>query len=313
MALTLGIDIGGTNVSFGVVGIDNHIYLKHKFKTKEFKSAQDCLKNIYEYISVNYSNYFQNITKVGIGAPMIDAHSGIMKNAANLNWAQPVNMRQLAIDIFGVEVRVENDANIVAYGEWKLGKAKNCNNSLIITIGTGVGGALIIDNSLYNGTTGYAGEIGHMIYERQGRACKCGRKGCYEKYISASGIVQTYQELKQRYDSPILTNLERSGIEIDPQLIYEAAKREDALALNVYAYTGEVLGFMMSDLICCLNPEKIILYGGILHTSDILLPFVMQSFEQHILGIYKNSVSIEVSDIDGEDMGILGASALFHN
>src|SRR5690606_25201877 len=121
-----------------------------------------------------------------------------------------------------------------------------------------------INNQLVTGHSGLAGEVGHMIYEPIGRMCKCGRRGCYERYVSATGIVESFKLIKHIYATSVLNEWSAKGVEIDAKKIYEAALLKDALALEIYRYTGEVLGLLLSNLVCCFNPEKIILFGGVM-------------------------------------------------
>jgi glucokinase len=200
----LGIDIGGTNTTFGIVSEEGTIECRFRLLSKDYASFEELIKAIQKVLDSNAPKLFDKLVGVGIGAPMIHPITGIIDQAANLQWQQPIAVKAITESIFKLPVATNNDANIAMIGEWKLGKAKGCTNVVMVTLGTGVGGGFIVNNQLVLGHTGMAGEIGHMIYEPFGRSCNCGRLGCYERYVSASGIVTSYQAIKHLYTTSIL-------------------------------------------------------------------------------------------------------------
>lgn len=304
--MRLGIDIGGTNISFGVVNDAQEIVWRSQVATNSFATINEALNAIKDAVATHCGT--KDITGVGIGAPMLESKTGMMNGAANIHWEQPLAVQAIASTIFEeVPVCVENDANIAVLGEWKYGKAKGCEHVLMITLGTGIGGALILNGAVFSGQRGYAGEIGHMIYEKNGRPCKCGRNGCFEKYIAASGIIETFHEFKPRYPNSILS---KKGDAITAADIYHAAKQADALAVAVYEHTSGILALLMANAVCCYDPEMIVLYGGVTQAKDVLLPATQRHFEALLLSVFKNKIPVVVSDINASDMGILGAAVL---
>ncbi len=306
----LGIDIGGTNTAFGIIRYDGTIECRFQFTTNEYSSFEALIQAIYKYLNANCAKLFDRLAGVGVGAPMIHPATGIIDGAANLVWEQPVRVKEITERIFRLPVQTNNDANIAVLGEWKFGKARGCRNVVMITLGTGVGGGLIVNDQLVVGHSGLAGEVGHMIYEPGGRPCNCGRRGCYERYISATGIQETYQEIRGDYPLSVLVEWNKEGVVIDARKIYEAALLKDALALEVYRHTGEILGMLLSNLVCCFSPEKIILFGGVMYAGEIILQPTLKYYKDTLLSNFVDTVSIEVSGIAHQDMGIVGAAAL---
>lgn len=307
----LGIDIGGTNTSFGIVQNDGTIECSYQLATHAYASFYELMQALKKCLKDNVPKLLEQITGVGVGTPMIHPVTGIISGAANINWPQPVNVKEVAAEIFRLDVITNNDANIVALGEWKFGRAKGASNFIAITLGTGVGGGIIINGQLIMGHSGLAGEVGHMLYESNGRVCKCGRKGCFERYISATGILESYHAFKKDYPNSILVQWQDKGVTLDAKKIFEAALLKDPLALEIYRFTGEILGLLLSNLVACFSPEKIILFGGVLRADEIIMQPTKKYFNDFLLSNFKNTVTIEVSNIGGADMGILGAVAPF--
>lgn len=303
--MNLGIDIGGTNVSYGIVDHIGHIIYAHKIPIASFKDP----KEAFQYLNQDITNHGLKIDTVGIGAPML-TKTGQLIGAANIPWTQPCNIKNIASAVFGTSVYTDNDANCTLIGEYKFGKLKNVLNGVIVTLGTGIGGGLLLNGKPFAGAHGYAGEVGHIVYQPNGRPCKCGKLGCFEKYIAASGMITTYQELKSDYANSLLTEWEIQQKVITPQTICEAALLHDKLALAIFDKMACVLAELLDVIVCAYNPEKIILFGGIVNAGDLLVKPTLAYFSQKALSVYQNNLIIEVSDIQEGDMAILGASAI---
>jgi glucokinase len=181
-------------------------------------------------------------------------------------------------------------------------------NFIVITLGTGVGSGFVANGQLIYGHDGFAGEFGHMIAERDGRQCGCGRKGCVETYASATGLVRTAEEwlAKTTEDSMLRGHTER----IDAVMIHEAAEKGDALALAVYEYTGRILGQALADAVTITSPQAIIFFGGLARSGELLFKHVRYYMEEAILPIYRNKIQLLNSALEDADAAILGASAL---
>jgi glucokinase len=190
------------------------------------------------------------------------------------------------------------------------GGAKGMKDVVMFTLGTGVGGAIIIDGKLLYGSDGFAGELGHAILVPFGRKCTCGKGGCLEMYASIRGIIQTCTELLKQFPENELAKIPRTAL--NPRIIAEAAHQGNPVAIETYRKTGEWLGIALSNAVVFSSPEAIFLTGGIVNAGEILLNPARESFEKHKLFVYKNDIPILLSQLNENDAAILGAAALVH-
>ncbi|MES2704300.1 MAG: ROK family protein [Bacteroidota bacterium] len=307
--LVVGIDIGGTNTSFGIVNRRGEIVSKGKMSTRghdtpgEFVAA---LKN--ELFPLIEAAGIDNIAGAGIGAPNGNFFTGEIVFAPNLVWKGVVPMAQLVSDALGMSATLTNDANAAAIGEMTYGAAKGMRDFIVVTLGTGVGSGFVANGQLIYGHDGFAGELGHVIAVREGRKCGCGRHGCLETYSSATGIARTAEEwLEQSDDNTILRSHKGA---IDAHLIYEAALKGDVMALALYKYTGKILGQVLADAVAITSPQAIIFFGGLARSGDLLFKHVHHYMEANLLHIYRDKVKLIPSALPDADAAILGASAL---
>ncbi len=308
-ALALGIDIGGTNTSFGIVNRRGEIIAKGNMSTTGHNTPEDyfiALKKALHPLIENAGK--ENITGVGIGAPNGNFYTGDIVFAPNLPWHGVIHVVKILSESLGMKVTLTNDANAAAIGEMMYGSAKGMKDFILVTLGTGVGSGFVANGQMIYGHDGFAGELGHVIAVRDGRKCGCGRNGCLEAYASATGIVRTANEwLEQREVSSILRNSKGS---ITAKLIHEAAEQGDAFALEVFDYTAKILGQTLADMVAITSPEAIIFFGGLAQAGPLLLDPVHKYMEENILNIYQNKVAILQSALPDADAAILGASAL---
>ncbi|MHC4920595.1 MAG: ROK family protein [Planctomycetota bacterium] len=251
------------------------------------------------------------VQAVGIGAPNGNYYRGTVEDPPNLRWQGVLPLAELVSKELGLPTWLTNDANAAALGELLYGGGRGARNLLVVTLGTGVGSGYIVDGKLLYGHTGFAGELGHMVVKPGGRQCGCGRQGCLEKYGSVTGLVLTAQEkLAGTTTASSLRGL--PGAELTGAAIHDAAKAGDALALEVYEETAEVLGFGLANTVVITSPEKIFLFGGLAHSGDLLLVPTRRAFEAHLHRAF-TGVSLEISALQDRNGGILGAAALaFH-
>ncbi len=203
-----------------------------------------------------------------------------------------------------------NDANAAAYAEMLYGNAKGMKNFALITLGTGLGSGIIVDGKILYGNDGLAGEFGHTIAIRDGRLCACGRKGCLETYVSATGIVKTTKDLLKNKTTKSLL---RKTPSLNAENIYIAALKKDIIAIEAFQITGEILGKQLADFIALFSPEAVILSGGLAKAHDILIPIIKNSLNENILDIFKNKTKIIPSALLEKNAGLLGAAALVNN
>jgi glucokinase len=306
--LALGIDIGGTNTSFGIVDATGNILVKGSMPTRG-----DTVEDYIEALKNNLAPLFDqvghgNIAGVGIGVPNGDFLTGEVVFAPNLPWKGIIPLAKLASGALHLKAVLNNDANAAAIGEMHYGAARGMKDFIMVTLGTGLGGGFVANGRMIYGHDGLAGELGHVIAIRGGRRCNCGRDGCLERYASATGIVITAEEwLEERNDETVLR---KNKGEVTAKMIHEAAEAGDAFALALFEYTGKILGLVLADMVAITSPKAIILFGGLARSGELILGPTRRHMEENLLHIYKNKTAVIHSALPGADAAILGASAL---
>jgi glucokinase len=309
--LAIGIDVGGTNVSYGLVTEQGTVKLKESFAIKEFNDVNNFVDYLAERIKISLKGLSTDfeLMGVGIGAPNGNYYKGTIEYAPNLAWKGIVPLADLLSKKIGLPVKLTNDANAAAIGEMIYGNAKNLKDFLMITLGTGLGSGFVANGKLILGHDGLAGELGHTIFDPNGRQCNCGRKGCLETYASATGIVRTAKELLEQSDEPsILRNVAADNI--TSEMIYKASLEQDPVAKKAFDYTAYVLGVMLANAVAITSPKVIFLFGGLANAGDRLFKPVKRYLEQYLLEIYKNKIELKPSGLSENDAAILGAAAL---
>ncbi len=307
--LALGIDIGGTNTSWGVVNRAGKVLQRGHISTTGHGAIHNYIEALKNAIEPAFNTYgFDNFSGLGAGAPSANYLTGEIVYAPNMPWHGVIPLKSLLENGFGLRSHVNNDANAATIGEMIYGAAKGMNNFILITLGTGLGSGFIANGKMIYGHDGLAGELGHVIAVRGGRPCGCGRLGCLETYASATGIVKTAQLwLEERKDDSILRHITPP---ISSKSIHEAALMKDKLALEIFDYTARILGQSLADAVAITSPEAIILFGGLAHADKVLLEPLKHHFEDNLLMIYKNKVSLTCSALPDADAAILGASSM---
>ncbi len=304
MNIVAGIDIGGTNTACGLVTENGEVLSKEILSTRSFADAESLVRAVSQSIRQQVKNTPDNLLKgIGIGAPNANPYTGTVDYAPNLSWKGVVPLKKMFEEELRLPTLITNDAKAAALGEFHFGAARGLSDFLVITLGTGLGSGLFANGQIVYGHDGFAGELGHVIVERNGRLCGCGRKGCLETYCSATGIVRTYKELNP--DAPE---------NIDSKEITRRALAGESAARDAYRKTGEMLGFALANFTAISSPSTIILFGGLVKAGDLLLNPVRETFEANLLPIYKGKISIKISELHESDAAILGAgSLLFDN
>jgi len=311
--LAVGIDIGGTNTVLGLVDREGKIISEGLVKTREFEDVEVFVAALYEKINVHLRK-LGNTTELlgyGIGAPMGNINKGTIEYPSNLPWKGIIPLAELFSRHTRLPVTVTNDANAAAVGEMIYGGAKGMKNFVVITLGSGLGSGFVVDGKLVYGANGFAGEIGHTAIRpgASNRMCGCGRKGCLETYVSASGIKRTV--LKIMADSIVDSELrEISFSELNSEIIHDAALRGDPIALEAFEHTGRMLGFKLADVVAHTNPEAIFLFGGLALAKDLIFEPAREYMEEHLLNIYEGKVKLLPSQLSTQNAAVLGASSL---
>ena len=300
MKYALGIDIGGTNTVVGLVDKAGNVLGTDSVKTQSLPVLEEYVKTVSklakDLIAKNNVS-IDDIVGLGIGAPNANYYTGNIEMAPNLPWKQDkVPLAKMFREELNIPVTITNDANAAALGEKMYGVAKDMDNFIMITLGTGVGSGIVINGQLVYGHDGFAGELGHVIIERNGRLCGCGRRGCLETYCSATGIVRTAKER----NTPFLTSKD----------IYDAAVKGDETAIDIFRETGTRLGRALADMVVFSSPEAFVLFGGLAKAGDFIVKYTKEAMEEAIMPIFKGKVKILLSTMKDADAAVLGASAL---
>lgn len=309
----IGIDIGGTNTVFGIVDHRGDTLYRGAISSKKHKKIEDYIQELYEALqpAITQVGGIENIKGIGIGAPNGNYYSGTIEYAPNLIWKGIIPLAKLITDKFGVPAALTNDANAAAVGEMMYGAAKGMKDFIMITLGTGVGSGIVANGHLIYGHDGFAGELGHTTIIPGGRLHPgTNMRGSLESYASATGVANTAREfLEQRHnEDSLLRNYPAN--EIDSRIVYDCAIQGDAIAKDVYEYTGQILGLALSNFVMFSSPEAIILFGGMTKAGDLILKPTKKHMEENLLSIFQNKVKLIFSELKEADAAILGASAL---
>jgi glucokinase len=303
--LALGIDIGGTNIAIGVVNLQGDILFEKNYSTKSFSSIELVSNNIYE--AINNLSFYSDIIGIGIGAPNGNHFTGEIQFAPNLPWKGIIPVKEIFQKRFSKQTILTNDANAAADGEKLFGAAKDYKNFVQITLGTGLGSGIYIDNKIVYGSQGLAGEYGHIRILKEGRKCNCGRLGCLETYASSTGVVKSFTELEHPLKKDSILN---SLSKITAKDIFDAAiNKQDPFSEFIVEYTAEILGCSLAEFACFSNPEAYILFGGIAQSGDFFSNKVKTYMEGNLLNIYKNNIDVKTSLLHDKNAAILGNAA----
>ena len=325
--LAMGIDIGGTNTAFGLVDEDGNIIAEGKISTEKFKYYEDYQSYINTLAQamkeVIASQPECELIGIGVGAPNACIHTGEIETPANLwKFENPADPRPDSIRVFkfvedlsthfeGTKVMITNDANAAAIGEMVFGNARGMKDFAMITLGTGLGSGIVCNGEMVYGSDGFAGEYGHIAVDSRetGRQCGCGRKGCLEAYVSATGIKRTAFELM----ATMTCESELRAIpyeKFEAKMLSDAAAKNDPIALEAFERTGKVLGLALADLTAITSPEAIILFGGLANAGNYIVEPTYRHMEQNQLSVFKGKVKLLMSGIQDKNVAILGGAAL---
>lgn len=309
----IGIDIGGTNTKYGLVDHRGNISHQGSITTHRSDSIDDFLDDLHEALmpAIEESGGIGRIRGIGIGAPNGNVYKGTIEYAPNLRWKGVIPLASMIGEKFGVPARLTNDANAAAVGEMTYGAAKGMRDFIMITLGTGVGSGIVANGQLIYGHDGFAGELGHNIIIPGGRLHPgTGEHGSLEAYASATGVARTALEFldQEPRQESLMRAYERDRI--DSKVVYECAVKGDRLAIEVYNFTGRILGLALANFVMFSSPEAIILFGGMSKAGDMILKPTRENMEKHLLPIFRNKVKLIFSELKEADAAILGASAL---
>ncbi len=311
----IGIDIGGTFTKFGIIDREGKCLEESYINTNTHQSFDDYLKELVGAIEDKMKPLKNelSIKGVGIGAPNGNYYAGTIENAVNLNWKGVIPVVDKMKKYFPeVPIVLTNDVNAAAIGEMEFGGAKNMRNFIVIALGTGLGSGIVVNGQLVYGHDGFAGELGHVKVQRNGRDCGCGGKGCLEAYASATGLKRTvFQLLAERMIDSELKDIKFN--DLTAKMISEAAHRGDAIALEAFEQTGKTLGRALADTVAHTSPEAIFLSGGVANAKDLITVPTKKYMEENLLPIFRDKVKILISQLPDMNVGLVGAAALAWN
>ncbi len=294
MSLFAGFDLGGTQVKFGLLDEKNRLIFKGKAPTPaQMNRLLELFGQIWEGLKKSLK---QKVRAVGFGIPGIFslAEQKIIQSP-NLPALNRFDLRPALARVIDVPFWVDNDANMAAYGEFKAGAGKGILNLVHLTLGTGVGSGIIVDGKLLHGTCGYAAEMGHIVVNPEGERCNCGSRGCLETEAAAGPIIRNYRQLT------------KSDEELTAEEIARRARRGDKKARQAYETAGYYLGIGLGSVINLLNPEKILIGGGIMESGELILPRAVEEARARSYQASFDCCSIEKASL-GNDAGIIGAA-----
>lgn len=309
--LTLGIDLGGTGIKLGLVDLQGKLWRTIKFSTPPKPDPQEVATLIIDQAQGLIQRVGKKVIRgIGIGAAGdVEPEKGIIRMSPNLNWHN-VPLKALLNRHLKYPIVIDNDANVAAWAAYVVEAKRRVKNLLCVTLGTGVGGGIVINGELYRGTTGSAGEIGHMTLFPEGVPCNCGNMGCLERYVGAKGMVEEARRAIQAGEVTLIPRLVNNDLsKIDPLILQQAACQNDRLALHLWGQVGERLGISLAALINVLNPEWIVLAGGLSRAGPLLLEPLRRTILKRAFPTPAAAAKLIVSKLD-QDLGMVGAGLI---
>lgn len=310
----LGVDLGGMSIKAGLVNESYEIIATKTVATKRERPAEEVLKDMAMLCKdvLTEANLTEaDIHSIGIGSPGIASpEEGIILSSSNLNFNH-VDVRKEIQKYLNCDVYVENDANCAALGEAIAGAAKGEKNVVVVTLGTGVGGGIINDGKIYRGAFCGAGEVGHQVIVRDGITCGCGRKGCWEQYASATALIREAQEAAKEHINSKMVSFAKSGqiANITAKNVFDAAQAGDHVAAQVLKKYFEYVAMGLTNLINILEPNMIVLGGGMSAQKDYLVKPIKEFVQAEMYGGLSLKTKIRAAEL-GNGAGIIGAALL---
>jgi glucokinase len=312
-AFTIGIDLGGTNIKGGVCDERGTLLTRHAIDTQAERGAEHVIGRMAGLVDelIGKANCARSqVVGVGVGAPGPMSHvQGIIYSAPNLPGFVHVPLRDRFADLTGLRVVLENDANAAAFGEFTAGAGKDVRTLVLLTLGTGIGGGVVLDGKLWRGCFDNAGEVGHTVIVPGGRPCPCGQQGCLERYASANAVAERLSEAVQAGADSLLKPKVLAGAAFDARDVLAAIDRGDALAARIWDETCYYLALGIVNLRHLINPELVVLAGGLINAGPRLLSLVQAHFERCSWKIAPDAPRIALATL-GTDAGTIGAAML---
>jgi len=308
----IGIDIGGTNLRGALVNKDGDILKRMKILSHADQGIDKLIDNLAGFIKDISEG--ENVRDIGLGIPgIIDSKNGIITQAPNILNVHDYPLRAALNKKLGSDIHlvIENDSNSAAVGEWWMGVSKNVNSMIMITMGTGLGGGIVLDGKLWTGADGMAGEIGHMTIYPDGARCNCGNYGCLESYASASAIRRMVRDglENKSLNTKLREGIRNANLEDIPEIVMEAASEGDSFSLGIWQEVGKALGIAIASLVNLLNIEMVVIGGGVSNAWDLFIDATYEEAHRRAFRAPMKRAKIKKCLL-GDDAGILGSAHL---
>ena len=314
--LYIGIDVGGTTAKAGVVDEAGQILYKSSCKTgieRDFEDIAADMAELCRHIVRESGHEMAEVAAVGVGIPGEQSpKTGLVAFCNNLGWVDVPLMQRLR-DALGLPVYVDNDANVAALAESAFGASRDVKSSILITLGTGVGGGIVRDQRIHTGAHGVGGEIGHMVVVVDGEPCNCGHRGCWEKYASATAIIRMGRALmEEKPDCVLARQMGGDAANLNAKAVLDLAKAGDADCMGIFETYVKYLCVGLANLINIYDPDMLVLGGGVAHAGDFLLDAVRAALGDYVYCPALSWARVELARL-GNDAGIIGAAMLGRN
>ncbi|OGR89200.1 MAG: hypothetical protein A2992_10100 [Elusimicrobia bacterium RIFCSPLOWO2_01_FULL_59_12] len=311
--LTLGIDLGGTGIKFGLVDPMGRLLRSSKISTPSKSDPLEVVNALVAQAKAVLATLpKRKVRGIGIGAAGdIDPKTGSVRLSPNLNWRN-VPLKALISRRLHYPIVIDNDANAAAWAAYVVEAKRRVQNLLCVTVGTGVGGGLVLNGQLYRGSTGSAAEIGHITLYPDGAPCPCGNQGCLERYVGARAMAAEARRAIEAGESTVVSKMVHNDLsKITPLILEKAARQKDRLALHLWSQVGEHLGIGLASLINVINPEWIVIAGGLSRAGNLLLDPVRRTILKRSFHTPASAAKLVISKLD-QELGIVGAGLLAH-
>lgn len=303
--MLIGVDLGGTNIAAGLVDEAGNLIFKRSVPTGAHRPAEEVIKDIYVLIDEVMKSTDETVSYIGIGVPgLVNKDMTTVLTCKNLNWEHVPLMSGLKN--LGLPIAIDNDANVAAYAEYKIGSLKGVPNSVMITLGTGVGGGIIIENKEFRGGFGLGSEIGHMVIGSNFYDCNCGKNGCFETFASATAIIKYAEHLIETTELP--SALRKLDI-ITAKDVIDLSKKDDVIAIETFERFIKYLAIGIVNIVNLIDPNKFSLGGGVSGAGEYLLERLNREIKKQLFLEDYDSAEIVISTL-GNDAGIIGAALL---
>lgn len=311
--LAIGIDIGGTSIKGAIVDDTGKVLTRFAMDVNKDSSGEVEVNRFCDVMAKAINEYDKSIKLEGIGIGMpgiLDMDKGVVITSPNLPKWNGLHISKLISRRMGLPVYINNDANVATLGEARFGSGKEYSNLIMLTLGTGVGGGIIINNNLYDGNRHQGAELGHMVIRVNGEKCGCGRRGCFEAYASATGLIKMTKKEMDKCPDSLMNKVAKENGKVNAKVVFEASRRGDKAAIRVMKRYVRYLGEGILNYCNIFRPEVVVLSGGVANEGDYLLDQVRRFMKNHNYGM-KGSPRVELKvAMLGYDSGKIGAACL---